>query len=173
MKIEKIDIESAPRINLGCGRDYKNFFYNLDSDTDVRADIYWNLNEYPYPFEDNSALIIHAENVMEHLDKPQKFIEECYRVLRPGGKILIQVPIYGTWAAAHINHPYAGFSPYSFKILEQERWAWEFKCRYKITKMKVTTPFSWKIKMNWRFAFMNMFINNLFSQMFVEMEAIK
>lgn len=150
---------------------YKEGYVNVDSDTNIRADVYFDLNTYPYLFRYADATEIIAENVMEHLNEPQLFLEECYRVLQPGGRLYIQVPLFGAWSGPHLNHKYAGFTPYTFKILEQEKWKWEFKkCPFKVESIKVSTPFSWKLRFPWQFAFVNLFINNIFSQMFVVLE---
>ena len=37
-------------------------------------------------------------SVLEHLDEPEKVLHECYRVLKPEGKMLINVPTWrGKW----------------------------------------------------------------------------
>lgn len=44
------------------------------------------------PFEPNSFDAVMAEQVFEHLYEPAKYLEEIYRVLRPGGIVYICVP---------------------------------------------------------------------------------
>lgn len=64
-----------------------------------------NLNNYPYPFEDESIEEIWASHIIEHLDNPIKFIEECHRILKKGCKLTIKVP-YGVKGFGHIEHKY-------------------------------------------------------------------
>ncbi|NIK72950.1 SAM-dependent methyltransferase [Thermonema lapsum] len=45
------------------------------------------------PLEDNSFDIIFCNHVLEHIDDEQQALRELYRVLRPGGWALLQVPI--------------------------------------------------------------------------------
>ena len=56
------------------------------------SDILHNLNVFPYPFEENHADTIVAGEVIEHLLHPFKFLEECYRILKPDGVLIITTP---------------------------------------------------------------------------------
>ena len=48
----------------------------------------------PFPFEDNSVDYIFHEHVIEHLSyhQGQFMLQECFRILRPGGRIRIATP---------------------------------------------------------------------------------
>lgn len=75
---------------------YKRFrkMKNLDYTTtdlnsplaDVKADI-CNL-----PFEDDAFDIIFCNHVLEHIPNDQKAMEELFRVLKPGGMAILQIP---------------------------------------------------------------------------------
>ncbi len=43
-------------------------------------------------FPDNSFSFIHASHLIEHLNEPGKFIEELYRILKPGGYLALVTP---------------------------------------------------------------------------------
>ena len=47
------------------------------------------------PFRGDSFDIVVSSHVLEHLDKPQEAVKELHRVLKPGGLIIVGVPIYG------------------------------------------------------------------------------
>ena len=53
---------------------------------DVKADI-CNL-----PFEDNSYDIIFCNHVLEHIPDDTKAMQELYRILKPGGMAILQIP---------------------------------------------------------------------------------
>ena len=72
-------------------RESENLTYtttDLDSPlADVNADI------RALPFEDNSFDFILCNHVLEHVDDDLKAMSELFRVLKPGGKAVIQVPL--------------------------------------------------------------------------------
>ena len=53
---------------------------------DVKADI------CDLPFDDNSYDVIFCNHVLEHIPDDQKAMKELYRVLRPGGMGIFQIP---------------------------------------------------------------------------------
>lgn len=55
------------------------------------ADIITNLEDR-WPFEDNSVGVIRASHIFEHLKDPIHTMNEAFRVLAPGGWLLIEVP---------------------------------------------------------------------------------
>ena len=54
---------------------------------DVKADI------CALPFEDNTYDFILCNHVLEHIQNDLKAMEELYRVLKPGGTAILQVPL--------------------------------------------------------------------------------
>lgn len=50
------------------------------------------------PFSDESFDTIIMNDAMEHVDEPEKVIDECYRILKKNGKLYLNFPPY--------NHPY-------------------------------------------------------------------
>lgn len=90
------------RLNLGAGTDIQGDYVNVDFLALPGIDVVHNLMLFPWPFKDGEADYIRAIDVLEHLDhytedyEPTviKFIEECHRILQPGGKLFIQTPRY-------------------------------------------------------------------------------
>jgi len=44
------------------------------------------------PFNDNSFDVLYSKSFIEHLHNPGKYLEEAFRVLKPGGMLLTLVP---------------------------------------------------------------------------------
>ena len=57
--------------------------HDTDHITDLRQ---------PWPFPNNSAGVIKAHHIAEHLPDPIHFMNEAYRVLAPGGWLFMEVP---------------------------------------------------------------------------------
>ena len=95
------------RLDLGCGKSKRDGFIGVDSLPLHGVDIIHNLNEYPYPFDNNSIDEIWMDNVLEHIQNPLKVIEEIYRICRNGAKVYIGVPyfrsFYSTIDPTHVN----------------------------------------------------------------------
>lgn len=64
---------------------------------------------YKLPFEDKSFDTVVASEIFEHLDKPVFAIQECRRVLKKNGQLLISVP--------HKNFPFL-WDPINFILMK-------------------------------------------------------
>lgn len=60
-------------------------------------------------FESESQDYVHASHVLEHLDKPVESIAEWFRVLKPGGYLVIMVPHKYLYEKKH--RPPSNFNP--------------------------------------------------------------
>jgi SAM-dependent methyltransferase len=93
------------KLNLGCGTDIREGWVNLDFVHAPGVDVVHDLNVTPLPFDDGVFDHILADNVLEHLLHYEPVVEDCYRVLRPGGTMEIRVPygITGLRSAYHLR----------------------------------------------------------------------
>lgn len=75
-------------LNLGCGNDtygtHRVDFIKTKATTEV-----CDLNQ-PLPFQDNYFDEIYCKSVLEHIKNLGTFVDECYRVLKKGGKIYMR-----------------------------------------------------------------------------------
>jgi len=72
----------------------------------VRAD----LNSY-WSFQSDSLSVVTAFNLLEHLVETQRFVNELYRVLKPGGYAVINTPNLASWH--NIAALLVGLQPFS------------------------------------------------------------
>ncbi len=80
------------KINLGCGKDVKGGWTNCDHHPLPGVDVVMDLDTFPWPFDNDSASDIFASHIYEHVGKPIDFVLECWRVLKPGGRLTIICP---------------------------------------------------------------------------------
>ena len=85
-------------LNLGRGEEFIEGWVNLDCDKTRKADVYYNLNKFPWPFKDNEFDKVLASYVLEYLDDVSKAMMEIYRITKPNGAIFISAP--------HISSPF-------------------------------------------------------------------
>lgn len=79
-------------LNLGCGFKKMIGAINIDAFANCTPDVLWDLNETPWPFDDDSVDEIQAHHVFEHLTNWWGAFEECGRILKPGCDVEIRVP---------------------------------------------------------------------------------
>lgn len=108
---------------IGCGknRDKKMHVHGeikewqnlttLDIDPSSGCDVVWDLNKFPYPFEDGEFDEVHAYEVLEHTGTQGdwKFFftqfAELHRILKPDGLLFASVPIWNSpWAWGDPGH---------------------------------------------------------------------
>lgn len=111
--------------DLGCGESPFRFYFlkhakqyvGVDwagSYHDTKADIAADLNK-PLPVESEVADTVISFSVMEHLCEPQMMLNEAYRILKPGGSIILQVP--WQWWIHEAPYDFFRFTPYGLKYL--------------------------------------------------------
>lgn len=83
----------------------------LDRESCHNPDIVWNLNEVPWPLEDDTFEEVHAYEILEHLgslgDEVAFFnhFYELWRILIPGGHLAFTTPVWnGEWAFQDPGH---------------------------------------------------------------------
>jgi predicted SAM-dependent methyltransferase len=93
----------AMKLNLGCGYNIKPGYINVDLRPSKGVDVVLDLNDCKLPFENNSIDEIYMAHILEHIIDRYKFIQECYRVLKPKGILLIKLPV-GSISLAHQSY---------------------------------------------------------------------
>ena len=83
----------------------------LDNNPDHKPDVVFDLNEFPYPFDDNSFDRVEGHQVLEHIGSLGDYrhlfheFEEWHRILKPGGYFVASVPMWNSlWAFGDPSH---------------------------------------------------------------------
>jgi SAM-dependent methyltransferase len=135
------------KLNLGAGNDVRDGFVNHDISKLPNIDVVFNLNSYPWPWDDNSFEEIVAHDLLEHLDDFMRAMEEIHRILSLSGIIKLSVPYWNS-CARYIDPTHKiGLHEDTFKFFDpsshycQERFYYT-KARFSIEKeVFVLTPF--------------------------------
>lgn len=81
-----------PRLNLGCGEDYRPGYWNVDISDGVLTDQLLDLENIPWALPSDHFTHVLAEHVVEHVSDPVEVMREMARVAKPGGYVEIAVP---------------------------------------------------------------------------------
>lgn len=97
----------SPNIKQGFGVDFKvdDTQFNNIKTTQLRLD-------NKLPFEDSTFDVVTMLAVLEHIEKEQEILREIYRVLVPGGKLIITVP--SVW-----SQPVLEFMAYKLRLVSE------------------------------------------------------
>lgn len=107
------------KLDLGCGTSKQPGFLGVDSRQFPGVDLVVDLRQ-PWPWRDGEVHEAFSSHFLEHLTGPERihFVNELYRVLRPGGTAVIVVP---NWASARaygdLTHQWPPVSPDWFYYL--------------------------------------------------------
>ena len=108
------------KLNIGCGKKHFTDFWNVDANARCQPNQVVNLNQFPWPWPDNSFDCVYAFDVIEHLDEPVRVMEEIRRVCVNGALVEITVPHYS--AANAFTDPthkhYFGLQTFQFFTAE-------------------------------------------------------
>ena len=111
--------------DLGCGQQphrqfllqFAETYIGVDwktEDEGASPDVVANLNE-PLGISNQVADTVISFSVMEHLCEPQIMLNEAFRILKPGGAMVLQVP--WQWWIHEAPHDYFRYSPYGLRYM--------------------------------------------------------
>lgn len=84
------------KLNVGCGKDIRPDFVNLDVAPLPGVDVVHDLTQRPWPFENNRFDHIELINVLEHLPDTIGTLEEIHRIARNGATLIVRVPFWNS-----------------------------------------------------------------------------
>jgi ubiquinone/menaquinone biosynthesis C-methylase UbiE len=90
-------------LDVGCGADKFPGAIGLDVRAHSPANIRADLDRLPWPLREDSFDLIVMRHVLEHMRDVVATVEELYRLAKPGGRIVVEVPHF-SWVEAY-RHP--------------------------------------------------------------------
>jgi SAM-dependent methyltransferase len=125
-------------LDIGCGsKPYRDLFQverytGIDFPlTDQGAiDVY--ASGLSLPFASAVFDTVLSTEVLEHVPEPSQLMSEAYRVLRPGGYLLLTTP--QTWGLHHVPHDFYRFTPFGLRYLAE-------KSGFNVIRVDPTTGF--------------------------------
>lgn len=102
------------RLNLGAGGDILAGWINTDIVRMPGIDMVHDLDVGPWPWESGSITEVRAIDVFEHVGDPVLFMNECWRVLKPGGMLRVRSP--------HWKHENAYTDPTHRRYCTERTW---------------------------------------------------
>jgi SAM-dependent methyltransferase len=139
-------------LDLGCGERHNESFILEHADSYLGID--WSQTQHrpmmdlvadlnhPIPLPDASADTVFSVSVLEHLHNPGMLIDESFRLLRPGGALVLQVPFQ--WRIHEAPHDYFRFTSFGLQHLLRN-------AGYRDFEILPTTGFwsTWVLKLNY------------------------
>lgn len=115
--------EAPPlKLDLGCGKNKKEGFFGVDALAFDNVDLVFDLAQ-PWPWADSSVEEVHCSHFVEHLEVKERihFVNELYRVLKPGAKALVITPHgFSGRAFGDLTHKWPPVHEFWFFYLNKE-----------------------------------------------------
>jgi predicted SAM-dependent methyltransferase len=81
------------KLHIGCGDHILRTWLNADFEPEKAGVMHLDARA-PFPFKDSEFSYVFSEHMIEHIPYPDglRMLSECYRILKPNGKIRISTP---------------------------------------------------------------------------------
>jgi SAM-dependent methyltransferase len=136
------------KLDIGCGPNKREGFEGVDRIAFPGVDHVVNVGTNRLPFEDSSVEEVHSSHFVEHLTAQERcqFVNELYRVMKPGAKATIITPHWASNRAyGDPTHQWPAVSEMWFYYLskewrkanaphtDKEHWPHGFDCDFEAT----------------------------------------
>jgi SAM-dependent methyltransferase len=141
------DVERSRVLDIGCGANKVPGAIGMDINRQTAADVIHDLDDLPYPFEEDQFDEVIGRHVIEHVRDPMAVMIELHRITRHLGRVKLITPHWTNPDFAtdltHRNH----LNSYSFRNLTDERAVFPFytSVRFRQLKAQVTVLNLWKL----------------------------
>ena len=102
----KKETSKAKRLNLGCGKDIKKGYINLDKAKYPGVDVIHDIDIRPWPFKSDYFDEVYCRDCIEHVKDLFKSMMEIKRVCKDNAIVRIIVPYWHSSGAFYPHHHY-------------------------------------------------------------------
>ncbi len=81
-------------LDVGCGGRKLPGAVGMDTLSLAGVDVVHDANNIPWPFEAGTFELVFLNHALEHVGNLVAVMDEIHRVLRPGGRLVVQVPYF-------------------------------------------------------------------------------
>ena len=133
-------------LDVGCGLNKFAGAIGIDKNPASRADVICDLDRFPWPLADASFDEVRAIHVIEHVADVVRTVEEFHRLLRKGGRIVMETPHYTDFSSfcdpTHRWH----LNSYSFRYFGENNAGFGYysECRLKEISVRVKLLALWR-----------------------------
>ncbi len=126
MVTRKKTVKETPtflKLDLGCGGKKQEGFVGVDQYKMEGVDVVLDIGTAKWPWKNNSVDEVYAAHFLEHLTQQQRvhFMNELYRVMKPGAKALIITPHWASNRAyGDMTHAWPPVAEMFYYYLKQE-----------------------------------------------------
>ena len=131
-------------LDLGCGSQKYPGAFGVDISADTDADLVRDLDQVPYPLEDDGFDCVLMQDVIEHLANPYDVMAEVHRISRPGARVLLRTPHFSSVLAyTDPTHKHA-FSSAAIHALAQPGFAHYTAARFRVVWVTIDLWFPFR-----------------------------
>lgn len=87
-------LNGARALDIGCGDRKLPGAVGVDHLKLPAVDVVHDLSQFPWPFMDGEFELVFANHFMEHAGDVLQTLGEIHRILKPGGRLVMQVPYF-------------------------------------------------------------------------------
>jgi len=162
--------KNMAKLNLGCGKDYRQGWFNVDCRRDLKTDFVHNLNKFPYPFKDNFFSKADLKMILEHLRNPIKVLKEMQRICKNNALVKVIVPHANSYANKTDLQHKTNFTENSFSPELLDEYGLK---QLKLVKKDFLFPTNkWKKIIPFK-KYFKIFFNGIYDDLFFEFKVVK
>jgi predicted SAM-dependent methyltransferase len=145
------------KLNLGCGKNIKSGYVNLDIALLPGVDVVCDLNRGWLPFKESRFDEVYIRHVLEHLEGFSSVIEDIVRILKPEGLLKVEAP-HCSSSTAYSDPTHRRFFAYNTFRYFTDNYVFNYysQARVEVTQVKLIFATGRLKSLNW---IVNPFVN--------------